>query len=62
MNSSSGPQEGTQEPVGQGGSCAAPHQAALRCHSVVGAVCWPQHCMVKSEQSLPAHPTGALGR
>lgn len=29
MNSSSGPQEGTQEPVAQGGSSAAPHQAAL---------------------------------
>lgn len=28
MNSSSGPQEGTQEPVGHSGSSAAPHQAA----------------------------------
>lgn len=40
MHSGSGPQEGTQEPVAQGGSSAAPHQAAL-VHSVVGAVCWP---------------------
>lgn len=61
MNSSSGPQEGTQEPVVQGGSSAAPHQAALRCHSVVGAVCWPQLCMVKSTQSLLTPSARALG-
>lgn len=54
MNSSSGPQEGTQEPVGQSGSSAAPHQAALRCHSAA----WSRAC--SHAQHLPHRLLGWL--